>query len=142
MRDSYHERVAGAAVLWRTFVAATAAERRALLCRRMGHTRLVFALNVALGLAPTTQVAAQDGASGTFAAPVRLRAGEAFLGENRLFPSPVFYDVDGDGQLDVVVGDLIGKMTVALRKPGKQLAFAAETKLMAADGKEIDFHNW
>ncbi|HTF89809.1 MAG TPA: hypothetical protein VK843_15455 [Planctomycetota bacterium] len=79
----------------------------------------------------------------TFAQPARLKAGETFLGGKRLFPSPVFHDIDGDGLQDIVVGDLKGRLTVALRKPGKgPAAYAAETNLMSVDGKEIDFHNW
>ena len=79
----------------------------------------------------------------TFAPPVRLMAGDAFLGEDRLFPSPVYHDVNGDGLLDIVVGDLWGRLTVALRRKGEDpRAYAAETELMAADGKRIDFHNW
>ena len=51
--------------------------------------------------------------------------------------------MNGDGAADVVVGDLWGKLTVALRsKDARALELAAETKLMAVDGKEIDFHNW
>ncbi|HLQ36793.1 MAG TPA: hypothetical protein VK348_03260 [Planctomycetota bacterium] len=79
----------------------------------------------------------------TFAPPVRLQAGGKFLGENRLFPSPVFHDMDGDGLADIVVGDLFGRLTVARRLPGDGPArYGAETKLMATDGKELDFHNW
>lgn len=79
----------------------------------------------------------------TFAEPVRLKAGDKFLGENRLFPSPVFHDMDGDRRADVIVGDLRGKLTVALRSAGTDpRAFAAETKLLALDGTELDFHNW
>ena len=80
--------------------------------------------------------------SPSFAAPVRLRAGDKFLGENRLFPSPVYHDMNGDGLPDLVVGDLRGRMTVALRLPGREVAFGAETELKGADGKALDFHNW
>jgi len=79
----------------------------------------------------------------TFAPPVRLKAGDKFLGENRLFPSPVFHDMNGDGLLDIVTGDLFGRLTVALRLPGDgPPRYGAETKVMAVDGKELDFHNW
>lgn len=78
-----------------------------------------------------------------FAAPVRLEAGGKGLGENRLFPSPMFHDIDRDGLLDLVVGDLRGKITVALRQKGEgSVRYAAETKLLAKDGKELDFANW
>jgi hypothetical protein len=77
----------------------------------------------------------------TFAEPVRLKAGDKFLGEKRLYPSPVFHDVNADGRADIVVGDLPGVLTVALREAGAT-AYAAETKLQAADGKQLKFHNW
>jgi hypothetical protein len=78
-----------------------------------------------------------------FAAPMRLKAGDKFLGGGRYFPSPVFRDMNGDGTADLVVGDLIGKITIALRAPGANpLAFAAETDLKGADGEPINFHNW
>lgn len=94
-------------------------------------TLLAFAASAAVAQAPT------------FGAPVRLQAGEKLLGEKRLFPSPVFHDVNGDGHADIVVGDLIGRLTVALRKPGSGIpAYEGETKMLAVDGKEIDFHNW
>jgi hypothetical protein len=78
-----------------------------------------------------------------FAAPVRLKAGDTFLGEKRLYPSPVLHDVDGDGQLDVVVGDLIGKVTVAQRIAGEgPPAWAAEAPMQNREGKDLKFHNW
>jgi len=96
--------------------------------------------NFALPAAAATQ--AKNLAS-TFAEPVRIRAGEALLGEKRLFPSPVWQDMNGDGLADLVVGDLFGRLTVALRNSDSGPAtYAAETKLAAADGKDIAFHNW
>ena len=87
--------------------------------------------------------AAQQPPEPRFAAPVRLMAGGKLLGWNRLYPSPVLHDMNGDGRLDVVVGDLFGRMTVAPRQPGDDpRAFGAETPLAGADGKTLDFHNW
>lgn len=80
--------------------------------------------------------------SPTFAPPVRLKAGDKFLGENRLYPSPVFHDLNGDGLADLVVGDLRGLMTVALRLPGALPSFGPETKVLGADGKVLDLQNW
>ncbi len=77
-----------------------------------------------------------------FAAPVRLQAGKEFLGQGRLYPSPVYHDMNGDGRLDIVVGDLWGKLTVALREPGSSPAIAGETKLNGTDGEVLDFANW
>ena len=78
-----------------------------------------------------------------FAAPTRVQAGGAFLGEERLYPSPVLHDVDGDGLSDIVVGDLFGKVTVAYRVAGKSPAvFRIEEVLNDRDGKPLKFHNW
>ena len=78
----------------------------------------------------------------TFAPPVRLMAGNALLGQHRLYPSPVLHDLDGDGLVDLVVGDLRGRLTVAPRTARTPTAFGAEQKVMAANGKELDFANW
>jgi hypothetical protein len=89
------------------------------------------------------QAQASPAADAKFAPPVRLMAGDKLLGVHRLFPSPVFHDMNGDGLPDLVLGDLWGKLTVALRTPGADpRAFGAETELKAADGKPLDFHNW
>jgi len=78
-----------------------------------------------------------------FAAPERILAGDAFLGEERLYPSPVLYDMDGDKLPDVVVGDLFGRVTVAHRSAAKSpVAFGAEKPLHDRDGKPLRFHNW
>jgi hypothetical protein len=104
---------------------------------------LLFAAALPLAIAASVPLSADTPPTPSFAAPVRLKAGDAFLGEDRLFPSPVFHDVNGDGLLDIVVGDLPGRLTVALREKGTDArAFAAETQVMASDGKRIDFHNW
>ena len=78
-----------------------------------------------------------------FAAPERIRAGDAFLGEGRLYPSPVLHDVNGDQLPDLVVGDLFGKVTVAHRLAAKSpVAFGVEKPLNDRDGKPLRFHNW
>ncbi len=78
-----------------------------------------------------------------FAPPVRLEAGGKLLGAERLYPSPVYHDVNGDGLADIVVGDLRGHLTVALREAGTGIPrFAAETPLNGADQRPLDFENW
>lgn len=80
--------------------------------------------------------------SDSFAEPVRLRAGNAVLGEGRLFPSPAVHDLNGDGLFDVFIGDLPGRVTFALQQKGDGVTFAEEQKLKDAEGKELDFGNW
>lgn len=100
----------------------------------MPHTVIAAAL---LAAAVQAQVAPR------FAPPVRLMAGDAYLGENRLFPSPVYHDLDGDGRTDVVVGDLAGRLTVARRAADESSArFAAEESVRGADGERLDLQNW
>ena len=106
----------------------------------MASRPVVFAAGALLSAAAAAQAPSPPP---TFAAPIRLMAGTKFLGEQRLYPSPVFHDVDGDGHKDLVIGDLRGHMTVALRVPGDgTVAFAAETRLKDLDGNDLDFHNW
>ena len=89
------------------------------------------------------QGAAQRPTDAVFAAPVRIKAGEAFLGEGRLYPSPVFHDVDGDKRADIVVGDLIGRVTTAARTASRSsVAFGAEQPLKDRSGEQLTFHNW
>jgi hypothetical protein len=92
---------------------------------------------------PLAPLAAQSNGAPTFAAPVRLHAGAKLLGERRLYPSPVYHDLDRDGLQDILVGDLRGRLTVAHRLPGDGPAkYAEEKPVLDLEGKEIDFHNW
>lgn len=78
-----------------------------------------------------------------FAAPKRLQAHGAFLGRGRLYPSPAVHDVDGDGVPDVVVGDLMGKVTVALgRRTDAGVVLSREKPVNRKDGKPLEFENW
>ena len=104
--------------------------------------RLLRPILVAVATCPGVALAQSTATVICFAPPVRLKAGDRLLGEKRLYPSPVYHDVNGDGLADIVVGDLMGRITVALRQPGMPPTYGAETKLKDVDGKEIDFHNW
>lgn len=78
-----------------------------------------------------------------FAAPKRIKAGDKFLGEGRLYPSPVLHDVNGDGKPDVVIGDLFGKITVACREATQpSVVLGSEKPLKDRSGEQLKFHNW
>ena len=96
-------------------------------------------LVAAAGAAP-----AADEAVGEFAPPVRLKAGDKWLGGGRLYPSPVLHDLDGDGRREVLVADLAGAITVAriTRAGDGAPTLSAETPLKGADGQPLRFHNW
>ena len=97
----------------------------------------VLALAMLLG-APAA-AGETDRGEARFAAPQRIQAGDAFAGAGRLYPSPVMHDIDGDGKLDLVIGDLAGRVTVARRTAD---GFAPEAALNDRDGKPLRFHNW
>jgi hypothetical protein len=107
-------------------------------------TKSAFAVGAcALGVwavAGVTVRADEIETSAKFAAPKRIKVGDKFLGEGRYYPSPVWHDVDGDGTPEVVVADLMGRVTVATGKPS--LALATETPMLMKDGKPLKFHNW
>ena len=77
-----------------------------------------------------------------FAPPRRIMAGDAFLGKGRMYASPAFHDVNGDGHLDAIIGDLPGRVTVALGTGSMPLRFAEEKPMLDKAGKGLDFGNW
>ena len=79
----------------------------------------------------------------SFAAPVRLMAGDQPMGKGRLYPSPSLFDLDGDGVAEMIIGDLFGNLTVSKRIPGEATTVWSDPKdLEGADGKPLKFSNW
>ena len=103
------------------------------------RTRRLLAITA--GLATSLGLSAQDAAA-AFAKPVRIKIGADYLASQRQIPSPVFHDVDGDGRLDVVIGDLLGGVTVATQTAAAGLLFANEVPLRTVKRKPLRFHNW
>ncbi|MCH2107120.1 MAG: VCBS repeat-containing protein [Planctomycetes bacterium] len=77
-----------------------------------------------------------------FAAPKQVMAGAELLGEKRAYPSPAFHDVDGDGHLDILIADLMGRVTVAHGKGTTPMTFGEEKPLLGSDKEPLDFNNW
>jgi len=104
----------------------------------LASTGVLALLAVGLERPDDVRAATDDGAR--FAAPVQVPAGDGLLGERRMYPSPSMHDWNGDGRLDVVVGDLAGRVTVAER--GADGLLAAEVKMKRRDGEPLEFNNW
>ncbi len=75
----------------------------------------------------------------TFEAPVQLMAGDQTMGRKRLYPSPAMFDLDGDKKPEMIIGDLIGNLTVS-RRAGK--TWGEPEPLRSKDGEPLRFHNW
>lgn len=89
----------------------------------------------------STASAAQDPAlSASFADPVLIEAGGSNLGHRRLYPSPAAHDINGDGRVDLFIGDLRGHLTYALRNESGN--YDQEIKLEDSKGEPLDFANW
>lgn len=98
--------------------------------------------NAAPQAAAASKAAEQEPAA-TFAAPVRVLAGSELMGVERLYPSPVLQDMNGDGRADIVLGDLWGAITVAPRLAAEGApAWGPDAPLTARDGKNLKFSNW
>ncbi len=111
----------------------------------MKNTQLSSSVLLTIGAAALCQAPAAAQAVGNeakFAEPVRIMAGDKYLGENRAYPSPAFHDVNADGLVDVIVADLPGRVTVALGSSKKPMSFGKEKPLLGKDKKQLDFGNW
>ena len=65
------------------------------------------------------------------------------MGNTQLYPSPALFDLDGDGVLEMIVGDLFGNLMVSKRVPGDdRLAWTRAEPMEGADGKPLKFNNW
>lgn len=76
---------------------------------------------------------------------ITLGSPEELLTDNNPFtrqsyPSPVLYDLDGDGQSELIVGDLPGRMRYS-QKGQTDLAWS-KMKPMKADGEPLRLNNW
>ena len=100
---------------------------------------LALTLPLATLLAAPTPL--QDDAR--FAEPVLLTEDGAPLGRGLLYPSPALYDVDADGDDELIAGDLFGYLYVFERLDGDDtLAWGEREKLAGRDGEDLKFNNW
>jgi hypothetical protein len=102
-----------------------------------------------LGLVACTQADAAEGTDvgDRFASPVRLTVDGKPLNQSvkQMYPSPAMYDVDDDGQLELVVGDIFGRLYVyenQNRSRKGDPVWSKEQALNSRDGKPIKVSNW
>jgi len=99
---------------------------------------------------PTSKTVAVDVPSSgqsPFEPPVRLMSGDQPLNAaaKQMYPSPAWYDIDGDDQAELVVGDIFGKLNVYENQntSGKgDPIWGKPTPLKNSDGKQIKVSNW
>ncbi len=96
-------------------------------------------LLLAAALAAASPESASPEAAAQFEPPVRLMAGDKYVGTTRMYPSPCMFDLDGDKKADLVIGDLFGHLSVY--SPYGD-AWKAKPAIKGANGKKLDFSNW
>ena len=102
------------------------------------------AIAIALVLFATTSWAqtTEQSSSTRFEAPVELTAnGKPMRGIS--YPSPTLYDLDGDSERELLIGDLRGYIRVS--QPGVEetgLAWSEQEYLQSSSGKKLKLNNW
>ena len=82
-----------------------------------------------------------------FGSPQLLMVGKSPLNTaaRQMYPSPAMFDVDNDGQLELVVGDIFGSLNVYeninKNKQGDPV-WSKHKALESLDGKPIKVSNW
>jgi len=103
---------------------------------------LLFGLVVVSG---TSRLRGEDApAAVAFAAPVRLKAGEALIdtGAHVAHAGPVVVDLDGDTLPDLLVGNFRGHVQVYRNVGTRAESAYADQGLLQADGKDALIPNW
>lgn len=80
-----------------------------------------------------------------FEAPVRLMVDDVPLNvaASQMYPSPAMFDVDDDGEVELVTGDIFGSLNVYENTgTGKEPVWASHTPLESCEGKPIKVSNW
>ena len=97
--------------------------------------------SIALLAAILPSAYAQEPEPAQFAPPIQLlRDGANHTGI--LYPSPVLYDLDGNGQRELVIGDLKGHITFSQRvADGEDHQWTAAEQLQS-QGKPLKLDNW
>ncbi len=76
--------------------------------------------------------------------PVRLKAGQEFIdtGEHIGHAGPLLADLDADGKLDLLVGNIRGHFQVYMNTGTRAEPAYADKGLLKAAGETVKIHNW
>ncbi len=81
-----------------------------------------------------------------FEAPIMMVVGSNPLNNSarQMYPSPAMFDVDNDGKMELVVGDIFGSINVYENENNKagDPIWAKHIRLKTADGEKIKVSNW
>lgn len=77
-----------------------------------------------------------------FSPPIRLMSEDNPLGRKKMYPSPRLYDIDRDGQDELVIGDLPGRVTVAEKVQGAGPAQWGPLEPFMSGKRALKFRNW
>ena len=81
-----------------------------------------------------------------FEAPFRLKVGDQLLNNDarQMYPSPAMLDIDQDGQLELVVGDIFGSLNVYknLSDAKSDPVWSSHIPLKLSDGVKVKVSNW
>lgn len=82
----------------------------------------------------------------SFEVPIRLMVGTNPLNTaaRQMYPSPAVYDVDHDGQSELIVGDIFGSLNVYENQNdgSGDPVWGKHTALKSTDGNAIKVSNW
>ena len=78
---------------------------------------------------------------GDFEAPVQItNAGKVF--DDMIFPTPILYDIDGDDERELVIGDLRGHIWICEAENTAAGIAWTEKKQVTSEGKPLKLNNW
>jgi len=94
--------------------------------------------------AAAAEETSKKGAAIALEAPVRLKAGEAYVdtGKAIAHAGPLLHDLDRDGKPDLLVGNFKGNFQHYRNVGTKESPAFEDRGLLQADGKDAYVHNW
>ena len=88
------------------------------------------------------QAAAQNGdASDRFEKPIELLSEGSTIGL-AMYPSPTLYDLDGDGQRELLIGEIFGSIHTSQKAKGEGLHLWESFDQLESDGEPLKLNNW